>query len=110
MLLPDSRAQVQELWPPGLVTSRHIDLPRPGIQPVSSALAGRFFTTEPPRKPQPSIIEPPLVIQRRHGRLKLFYKREAGRGHEVVCSIPGRPHRVLLGHTMMEEAEVERGE
>ena len=27
------------------------DLPRPGIKPVSPALAGRFFTTEPPRKP-----------------------------------------------------------
>ena len=25
------------------------DLPRPGIQPVSPALAGIFFTTEPPR-------------------------------------------------------------
>ena len=27
------------------------DLPRPGIEPVSSALAGGFFTTEPPGKP-----------------------------------------------------------
>ena len=30
------------------------DLPKPGIQPespVSPALAGRFFTTEPPGKP-----------------------------------------------------------
>ena len=26
-------------------------LPGPGIQPVSPALAGRFFTTEPPGKP-----------------------------------------------------------
>ena len=26
------------------------DLPRPGIEPLSSALAGRFFTTEPPWK------------------------------------------------------------
>ena len=28
------------------------DLPDPGIEPGSSALAGRFFTTEPPRKPK----------------------------------------------------------
>ena len=28
------------------------DLPEPGIEPVSPALAGRFFTTEPPRKPK----------------------------------------------------------
>ena len=40
----------QEYWsglpfpPPG-------DLPDPGIEPVSPALAGRFFTPEPPEKP-----------------------------------------------------------
>ena len=27
------------------------DLPDPGIEPVSPALAGGFFTTEPPGKP-----------------------------------------------------------
>ena len=27
------------------------DLPDPGIRPVSPALAGRFFTTDTPRKP-----------------------------------------------------------
>ena len=27
------------------------DLPGPGIEPVSPALAGGFFTTEPPEKP-----------------------------------------------------------
>ena len=27
------------------------DLPDPGLKPASSALAGRFFTTEPPEKP-----------------------------------------------------------
>jgi len=27
------------------------DLPKPGIEPVSPALSGRFFTTEPPGKP-----------------------------------------------------------
>ena len=27
------------------------DLPGPGIEPVSPALAGEFFTTEPPGKP-----------------------------------------------------------
>ena len=30
------------LFPPG-------DLPNPGIEPASPALAGGFFTTEPPR-------------------------------------------------------------
>ena len=28
------------------------DLPRPGLEPVCSALAGRFSTTVPPGKPQ----------------------------------------------------------
>ena len=27
------------------------DLPDPGIEPMSPALAGEFFTTEPPGKP-----------------------------------------------------------
>ena len=27
------------------------DLPDPGLEPVSPALAGEFFTTEPPGKP-----------------------------------------------------------
>ena len=41
---------MQEYWsellypPPG-------DLPNPGIEPMSPALAGGFFTTEPPEKP-----------------------------------------------------------
>ena len=30
------------------------DLPRPGLEPVSPALAGRFSTTEPPGKPHAS--------------------------------------------------------
>ena len=49
----------QEYWsglsfpPPG-------DLPDPGIEPVSSALAGGFFTTEPPGKPSHSLSPSPL--------------------------------------------------
>ena len=31
------------------------DLPRPGLKPVSAALAGRFLTTAPPGKPKSSI-------------------------------------------------------
>ena len=45
----------QQYWsglpfpPPG-------DLPHPGIEPISPALAGRFFTTEPPGKPRKNSI------------------------------------------------------
>ena len=40
----------QEYWS-GLPFSTPEDLPSPGIELVSPALAGRFFTTEPPGKP-----------------------------------------------------------
>jgi len=37
----------------GLLISSLGDLPNPGIEPVSHALAGRFFTWGPPGKPGP---------------------------------------------------------
>ena len=40
----------QEFWS-GLPFPSPGDLPEPGIEPVSPALAGGFFTTEPPEKP-----------------------------------------------------------
>ena len=40
----------QEYWS-GLPFPSPGDLPDPGIEPASPALAGRFFTTEPPAKP-----------------------------------------------------------
>ena len=40
----------QEYWR-GLPFASPVDLPDPGIEPMSPALAGRFFTTEPPGKP-----------------------------------------------------------
>ena len=33
------------------------DLPRPGFEPMSPALAGRFSTTAPPGKPYPSVFK-----------------------------------------------------
>ena len=43
-----SRAQsLRSMW----------DLPRPGLEPVSPALAGRFSTTAPPGKPLLAIFE-----------------------------------------------------
>ena len=40
----------QECWT-GLPFPSPGDLPDPEIKPMSSALAGRFFTTDPPEKP-----------------------------------------------------------
>ena len=43
----DSRAQpLRGMW----------DLPRPGLEPVSPALAGRFSTTVPPGEPDPGFL------------------------------------------------------
>ena len=39
------------------------DLPRPGLEPVSPALAGRFSTTAPPGKPSTSVFKILLGIQ-----------------------------------------------
>ena len=44
------RFSKQEYWS-GLPCPSPGDLPNPGIEPASPALAGGFFTTEPPGKP-----------------------------------------------------------
>ena len=44
----------QESWV-GLPFLSPGDLPNPGIEPESPALAGGFFTTEPPGKPNVSL-------------------------------------------------------
>ena len=41
---------MQEYWSE-LPFPSPVDLPDPGIKPASLALAGGFFTTEPPGKP-----------------------------------------------------------
>ena len=46
------------------------DLPRPGLEPVSPALAGRFSTTAPPGKP---FIHSYVLVER--GHLGTKYKR-----------------------------------
>lgn len=35
------------MWYRGLAALRPVGFPRPGVEPVSSALAGRFLTTGP---------------------------------------------------------------
>ena len=50
----------QEYWS-GLPFPSSEDLPEPGIKPMSPALAGRFFTTEPPGKTGTNIGAEPGV-------------------------------------------------
>ena len=47
----------QEYWS-GLPFPSLGDLPNPGFEPASPALAGEFFTTEPPEKPLQSSRKP----------------------------------------------------
>ena len=47
-----SRERAQWLRCTGLVAPSMLDLPGPGIKPMSPALAGGFFTTGPPGKSQ----------------------------------------------------------
>ena len=50
----EHKLQTRRLWLMGPVAPRHVgtwDPPRPGLEPVSPALAGRLSTTAPPGKP-----------------------------------------------------------
>ena len=50
-----------EYWN-GLPSRLPGDLPDPGVEPASPALAGGFFTTEPPRKPVVTIKGLPQIL------------------------------------------------
>ena len=68
------------------------DLPRPGVEPVSPALAGRFSTTEPPEK-SPLLFFNGLMCQPKYKKPAMFY--------ETVCKQPNTkkkdiPLKILL--------------
>ena len=53
----------QEYWS-GLPRPSPGNLPKPGIEPRSLAMTGRFVTTEPPGKPLPPDVQLlPLVLR-----------------------------------------------
>ena len=47
----DVKKRWQEYWS-GFSFPPPVDLPNPGIEPMSPGLAGRLFTTVPPGKPR----------------------------------------------------------
>ena len=55
--LAGSRVQAQQLWRTGSVAPGMWDLPGPGVEPVSPALAGRFLTIAPPGKSQQTVFK-----------------------------------------------------
>ena len=42
------------------------DLPGPGLEPVSPALAGGFLTTVPPGKPLPAVFISKVLLEHNH--------------------------------------------
>ena len=58
------------------------DPPRPGLEPVSPALAGRFSTTAPPGKPHGSLLNSFLLKE---------LARDLGHDHSLVPSSPAIP-------------------
>ena len=49
------------------------DLPRPGLEPVSAALAGRFSTTAPPGKPDTTSFDNKGRAQNLHLRVMCYF-------------------------------------
>ena len=66
------------------------DLPRPGLEPASPALAGRFSTTAPPGKPPASCFLPGVSVSS-YLQLSLTYPSPA-----ALILWPG-PQRASLG-------------
>ena len=82
----------QEYWsglpfpPPG-------DLPDPGIEPTSPALAGGVFITEPPGKPQNGDAE---FLSVRPGRIEKDNTREV-----LIPRMPLKWLQLLFHHRML---------
>ena len=58
------------------------DLPRPGLEPVSPALAGRFSTTVPPGKPRSKLLN--FINYGRLGRAYLTLSFDAEENGEPM--------------------------
>ena len=74
------------------------DLPRPGLEPVSPALAGRLPTAAPPGKPRFSILR--VVYTKLHHPLSLatagcVLLPRLARRRLPASSLPARPRRAV---------------
>ena len=68
------------------------DLPRPGLEPVSPALAGRFSTTAPPGKPG-------IRILKQERKIVIDYLLNSS-GMSINTDIYGNFFLVFLGETI----------
>ena len=86
--LLDPRAQAQQQWHVGLARAwlRSMrDRPETEVEPVSPALAGRFFTTEPPGKP--GLYQGFLSGNRKEGLCMKHFKEQEEVNKELGGSI-----------------------
>ena len=89
----------QEYWS-GLPFPSPGDLPDPGIEPASPALAGGFFTTEPPWKPLREmgvVLNDPRNARPSLGAAPSVLVQQAGPGENWTQS-PALPLQFLISH------------
>ena len=67
------------------------DLPRPGLEPVSPALAGRFSTTAPPGKPGRRILNHCDTREVLHSVFLVLFPHGT-----AWCPLQSRPHRLPI--------------
>ena len=109
--VPGSKAQAQSLWSTDSAAPRHVDLPRPGIEPVSPALGGGSSPLSRPGAPADlcpvswcsltALRTPPDPRARREGPLPPCsppWRAEAPGGQGGECGPPAQqgpaPRRV----------------
>ena len=91
----------------GLLFPSPGDLSDPGIKPISSALAGGFFTTEPPGKPNGTV---PLAYSKPIKETGKLCEREMRRRRLFRKWARAKVLEVLLGHSRISDSILEVAE
>ena len=90
-LVAEHRLQMRRLSSCGSQAQLHHgmwDLPRPGLEPVSPALAGRFSTTAPPGKPRSFIFDDNLVSKICYKcKMHIGFQRINMKNYKLSCFI-----------------------
>ena len=81
------------------------DLPNPGIEPISPGLVGRFFTTEPPGKPVPSLYQASDYIL---GRMASQCNQTRPIWLAGLCSNDPTIYVISVGHSLDCEAAIDK--